>query len=278
VNNICKKPKRQLSAETKTPSLSGYRWFNLAGCIAFPTVQRMPSTNHGIMLPLSMYLGVLPCRCSSKPPRSKLLFSYPNRRRDRRSNFDDNEAMEYEVDRFTSTLDGILGQEIAYDERGAAEGSASFFRGRLICLHLMIISPNSKRETTLNSGIARSLFLWVFQRATGNDSLLRRIKGYNSKFLPIIDEWIFGQYVVDCDLALWRLYRVSMGGRANRKKAVVSGQHTSLNFSIGTWISSAISLLPLKISPVRLQQHAGMAILAKTRSYSIRLRSNHIST
>ena len=136
--------------------------------------------------------------------------------------------------------------------------------------HVVGITANSKGKAAADSRIFRGR-VRVLQRAARKDGLLRLIKRYGAKLFPIADERVFCDDVVDRNLALYTL-SVSTACDVRHRRL------TSRSCSIGTCISSAISLLPRKISPVLLQQHAGIAMLAKTRSYSMRLRSNHIST
>jgi len=134
-------------------------------------------------------------------------------------------------------------------------------------LHIIVVTFDGKREAALY--ILTSTSRRTPQCATRQHSFLLLIEANCAEFFPIAYQLIFYNEVVYCQLALAEL---AWSGHT------VDVQPTSRSDSIGTRISSAISLLPRKISPVLRQQQAGIAMLAKTRSYSIRLLSNHIST
>ena len=137
----------------------------------------------------------------------------------------------------------------------------------------MWIAPNGEGEATVYLW-RRSGAIRTSQGATGKNCFLRVIESNRAELLPITDKGSFSDNLMDGQLALnFGLNSQKSSCHSPRRK-----QHTSLICSIGTLISSASSLLPRKISPVLLQQHAGIAMLANSLSYSIKLLSNHIST
>jgi hypothetical protein len=169
-------------------------------------------------------------------------------------------------------LTGSCGKKLPTMSDGLLHVSTVPFIGNWYCsnIHFMVIPPDREGEAAFDCWVFR-LIVRVLQRTARQESLLGLVEGNRSKLLPVVHSRLLSEDLVERNLALgWQLATV---GRSHTELTL-----TSLNFSNGTWISSAISLFPLKISPVRLQQHAGMAMLANTRSYSIRLRSNHIST
>lgn len=127
----------------------------------------------------------------------------------------------------------------------------------------MFITAYRKRKTTLDDRV-----IWritrVLEWARRQQRIVRRIKRNGAKLLPISYHRLFGEDLMQRNLALRDLVSICS------QRKVLSGYKgdalTSRSWSTGTLISSAISLFPRKISPVRLQQHAGTAILAKTRS------------
>lgn len=137
-------------------------------------------------------------------------------------------------------------------------------------LHVVIITSDREGEAALNP-LACRIGVGAFQRAAGEHCFLGVVEGNCTELLPVANQLVLDNNFVDGKFALQK--EVSILSRAGKHSTL-----TSRRLSIGTSISCAISLLPRKISPVRRQQQAGIAILAKTRSYSIKLRSNHIST
>jgi len=156
---------------------------------------------------------------------------------------------------------GVVGKEVSDDQTRAAarqHQTQQFPTRPRAHLHLVVVPANPKREAAVDHML--HLVARALERARREQRVVGRVERDGSKFLPVPHVGVFRQDLVEGDFPL----NTRQHARATPLRS--TAKLTPLKSSTGTLISSAISLFPLNISPVRLQQHAGTAMLAKTRS------------
>ena len=99
----------------------------------------------------------------------------------------------------------IVGKKIADNETGSGEGFSRLPRMAAIASlitnaawgysHLMVISTYHEGETAVDPGVVRAV-IRVLQRARRDERIMVRVKSYCAEFLPVPDERLFREDLV----------------------------------------------------------------------------------